>query len=167
MPHGNPASHRAGAHWVAILALVSTFVAALPLRDSRAGEGLAVEPIVLLSGSGEHSLQVEIADTDATRARGLMFRRALAPDRGMLFLYETQQPLSMWMRNTYISLDMVFIRADGTIDSIARDTEPFSEAVITSGGSVIAVLEIAAGQAKRLELKPGDEVRHAHFSNVQ
>ena len=134
---------------------------------ARAGEGLAVEPIEVVSATGTYKLSVEIADTDATRARGLMFRRSLAPDRGMLFVYDGADILSMWMRNTYISLDMVFLKADGRIQNIVRNTEPFSEDVISSTGPVSAVLEIAAGGAERYGLKPGDEVRHSHFGNAR
>ena len=130
-----------------------------------AGDELALEEIQLVTASGTHDLRAEIADTDANRARGLMFRRKLAPDHGMLFLYSEEQVLSMWMRNTYISLDMVFIRADGRVQNIARDTEPFSEDIISSTGPVSAVLEIAAGEADRYGLKTGDEVRHGHFGN--
>ncbi len=139
---------------------------AMPASPLKAGEALAREPIVLISAAGERKIDVEIADTDATRARGLMFRRALEADRGMLFLYEGEQPISMWMRNTYIPLDMVFIRSDGRIQNIARNTEPFSESIISSSGPVSAVLEIAAGEAKRYGLKAGDQVRHSHFGNA-
>jgi len=149
---------------VAWLVLIHLFV--MPAAPLEAGEALVRESIVLVSGAGEQRLDVEIANSDATRARGLMFRRSLGPDQGMLFLYDGEQPISMWMRNTYISLDMIFIRADGRIQSIARNTEPFSESVIRSGGPVSAVLEIAAGEAKRYGLKVGDEVRHSRFGNT-
>jgi len=138
----------------------------MPAAPLEAGEALVRESIVLVSETGEQRLDVEIANSDATRARGLMFRRSLGPGQGMLFLYDGEQPISMWMRNTYISLDMIFIRADGRIQSIARNTEPFSENVIRSGGVVSAVLEIAAGEAKRYGLKVGDEVRHSRFDNA-
>jgi len=151
---------------LALLAgLVLILAAAVPLSAPRAADALAVEPLSLEGKSGEHKLQVEIADTDAARRSGLMFRKSLASDRGMLFLYEGEQPLSMWMRNTYIPLDMVFIRADGRIRKIVRNTEPFSEEIISSDGPVSAVLEIAAGEADRMGLEEGDEVRHRRFGN--
>lgn len=88
-----------------------------------------------------------------------MFRRSLADNAGMLFLYDRPQPVTMWMRNTYISLDMVFIAEGGRVHRIERATEPFSERVIDSGGNVVAVLELKAGTADRIGLAPGDRVR--------
>lgn len=128
-----------------------------------AQSGLATEKLVLVTASGRHEFVVEVADTPQTRAMGLMFRRTLGARRGMLFLYDKAQPIQMWMKNTYISLDMVFITGQGVVHRIARDTEPFSEAVIESGGDVVAVLEVEAGTAARIRLKPGDRVLHARF----
>ena len=102
--------------------------------------------------------------TDADRAQGLMFRRFLPPDRGMLFDFEAEQPVMMWMKNTILPLDMVFIGADGRIVNIAESTEPMSERTIPSEGPVIAVLELNAGAAARAGLKTGDAVRHPMFS---
>ena len=84
----------------------------------------------------------------------------------MLFLNAAPREQTMWMRNTYIPLDMVFIRADGTVHRIAAMTEPHSEEIISSNGPVSAVLEIAGGAAQRLGLKPGDKVRHRHFGTA-
>ena len=92
-----------------------------------------------------------------------MFRRSLAADRGMLFDFAQVEPVSMWMKNTYLPLDMLFIRSDGTISHIAENTEPLSTRVIPSGGPVLAVLELNAGSAKRLGIKPGDRVEHPLF----
>lgn len=117
----------------------------------------------VVAGGEEHVFEVELADTDATRSRGLMFRREMAEDAGMLFDFETERLVTMWMRNTYIPLDMVFIRADGTVARIARDTEPFSEETISSGEPVLAVLEVNAGTAERIGLAAGDAVRHPIF----
>ena len=97
---------------------------------------------------------------------GLMFRTSLADDTGMLFPSATPREANMWMRNTYIPLDMVFIRADGTIHRIEAMTEPLSEAIIPSNGEVLAVLELAGGAATRLGLKPGDHVRHRIFATA-
>jgi uncharacterized membrane protein (UPF0127 family) len=89
---------------------------------------------------------------------GLMFRRSLAADAGMLFLYDRAQPVAMWMKNTYIPLDMIFIGADGRVHRIAKRTEPFSTDVISSEGDVQGILEVNAGIADAIGLKPGDEV---------
>lgn len=117
----------------------------------------------LVTATGEHTFQIEVAQTAGEKARGLMFRRSLADDAGMLFPYAPPQEATMWMRNTYISLDMVFIRADGTVHRIEAGTEPFSEAVISSNGDVAAVLELRAGIASKIGLKPGDKAIHAEF----
>ena len=92
-----------------------------------------------------------------------MFRRTLAPDAGMLFDFEREQMVSMWMKNTYLSLDMLFVRADGIIHRIEASTEPLSERSISSGAPVRAVLELNAGTAARLGLRPGDRLIHPLF----
>lgn len=121
---------------------------------------LKVEPVVLVSETGRHVINAEIADTPGTRATGLMFRRSLAPGAGMLFIYERPQNITMWMKNTYISLDMIFADARGTIIRIARDAEPFSTDIIEAGGLAKVVLEVSAGTARKLKLKPGDRLEH-------
>ena len=126
-------------------------------------EPLANTTIEIQTENGVCRLSVEIADSPETQARGLMYRQKLAPNTGMLFLYAGPREITMWMRNTYISLDMVFIKNDGRVSRIARHTEPFSEALINSGGNVTAVLEIAAGEGERLGIKVGDVVTHSHF----
>ena len=122
-----------------------------------------VEPLTILSGAARHPFQVEVMREEADRAQGLMYRRSLAPDRGMLFDFGRVEPVSMWMKNTYISLDMIFIRPDGTIARVAADTEPLSTRTISSGEPVNGVLEVAAGTAARLGIKPGDRVEHPMF----
>lgn len=107
--------------------------------------------------------KVEVAVDDADKARGLMFRRDVPAMTGMLFPYDQAEEITMWMKNTYVSLDMVFIRADGVVHRIAKRTEPFSERIVASEGKVTAVLEIAAGEADRLGIQPGDRVVHPHF----
>jgi uncharacterized membrane protein (UPF0127 family) len=121
------------------------------------------ETLTLVAGASEHVIHVEVTSTPEEKAMGLMFRTSLADDAGMLFPYSPPQEATMWMRNTYISLDMLFIRADGIIHRIETNTEPFSERVIASRGPVAAVLELKAGAAARLGLKPGDRVRHPLF----
>ena len=126
----------------------------------------AVEPerLEIITAAGRQVFLVEVMRTDADRAQGLMFRRFLPPDRGMLFDFEAEQPVMMWMKNTILPLDMVFIGADGRIVNIAESTEPMSERTIPSQGPVIAVLGLNAGAAARAGLKTGDAVRHPMFS---
>src|SRR5690606_35709097 len=107
-----------------------------------------------------------VAETPRQKAVGLMFRRSIPESTGMLFPYEEAHEVTMWMRNTYVPLDMVFIRADGVVHRIEARTEPFSERIIASQGPVTAVLELAGGAAERLELKPGDRVIHPHFGRA-
>ena len=114
------------------------------------------EPLTIVSASGRHAFQVEVARNDADRAQGLMYRRTLAPDRGMLFDFGRVQPISMWMQNTYIPLDMIFIRPDGTIARIAVNTVPHSEAPVGVREPVAAVLELAGGRTVQLGIKAGD-----------
>ncbi len=121
------------------------------------------ERLELVTGSGVHVLDIEIASTPEKQALGLMYRTSLPDTKGMLFPHKEPRELTMWMRNTYIPLDMVFIRADGTVHRIEARTEPLSERIISSNGPVSAVLEIAGGNAERLGLKPGDKVRHPVF----
>jgi uncharacterized membrane protein (UPF0127 family) len=116
------------------------------------------ERLVVESASGEHRFSVEIADDNRERAKGLMFRRVMRDNEGMLFDFKQEQPATFWMRNTYISLDMLFIKADGTIESIARRATPLSEKTIPSKGPVRFVLEINGGLADRLGIAPGDRV---------
>ena len=124
-------------------------------------EALAIEP----TGGGEaKTFQVEIAETDKEKAVGLMFRTKLADNEGMLFPYGAAQDITMWMRNTYIPLDMLFIRPDGIIHRIEVNAEPMSERVISSGAPVSAVLEVPGGATGRLGIKPGDRVRHPIFT---
>lgn len=121
---------------------------------------LTIEPA---GGGAARALTIELAATDQEKALGLMFRTKLADTEGMLFAYPASQNITMWMRNTYIPLDMVFIRADGIIHRIQARTEPLSERIISAGGDVSAVLELAGGAAERLGIKAGDRVRHPLF----
>ena len=121
------------------------------------------QPLAFLISSGSHQITVEIADTTHKRSVGLMFRRSLGEDEGMIFVHDTSGPVGMWMKNTYISLDMFFVRADGVIHRIEKNTQPFSEANIGSEGDVLAVIEMIAGSADRLGIKPGDKVDYPAF----
>lgn len=122
-----------------------------------------LERLSIRSGERVHAFIVEVARTPDTRARGLMFRRHMPEDRGMLFDFERVEPVSMWMQNTFISLDMLFIRADGVIARIEERTEPLSTRVILSGEPVLSVLELNGGVTARLGIRAGDRVEHPLF----
>ena len=117
----------------------------------------------IVSKNGVHVFAVEIARTDEERARGLMYRKELADGRGMLFDFVPDQEVRMWMKNTYISLDMIFITGDGRILRIAEGAEPLSDRLIPSGGPVRAVLEVIAGTARKEGIAPGDRVTGSIF----
>jgi uncharacterized membrane protein (UPF0127 family) len=119
--------------------------------------------IEIISKSGVHPFAVELATNDAEREHGLMDRKELPEGRGMLFDFERESPVAFWMHNTYIPLDMIFIRADGRILRIAENAEPLSDRLIPSGGPVRAVLEVIGGTARKLGIAPGDRVAGAMF----
>lgn len=121
--------------------------------------------VIVTSGKGPQRFTVELADNDQSRSRGMMFRQSMAPDAGMLFDFRQEQMASFWMRNTLIPLDMIFIRADGTILNIHQRAIPRDETGINSAGPVRAVLEVNGGTASRLGIKAGDRVQHAIFGN--
>lgn len=110
-----------------------------------------------------HRFDVELALTPRQRARGLMYRETMAADAGMLFMYPKETNIRMWMRDTLIPLDMIFVADDGRIVGIARDTTPLSERTIASPEPARAVIELNAGTAERLNIAPGDRVRHPFF----
>jgi uncharacterized membrane protein (UPF0127 family) len=118
------------------------------------------EPLEIATRGGVLSFDVEVAVKDEQRARGLMYRRSLPAGYGMLFDFGVERDVKMWMKNTYVSLDMLFIRSDGRILNIAERTTPLSTATVSSAGAVRFVLELPAGTAKRLRIAAGDEVGH-------
>jgi uncharacterized protein len=124
-----------------------------------------LQSLEIASKSGVHVFAVELASTPEEQAKGLMYRRQLPEGQGMLFDFHREQPTSFWMKNTYIPLDMIFIRGDGRILRIAENTVPLSETLVPSGGPVRAVLEVNAGTAKKLGIAPGDRVGHAIFGS--
>jgi len=134
----------------------------LPLAGGAAA-AQDLQPLEVASKNGVHIFGVEMAVTPEEQAKGLMFRRELPEKQGMLFDFHREQPISFWMKNTYIPLDMIFIRADGRILRIAESTTPLSEAMVPSGGPVRAVLEVIGGTAKKLGIAPGDRVKHPIF----
>jgi uncharacterized protein len=117
----------------------------------------------IVSKSGVHAFSVELAANEAERSRGLMFRKELPEGHGMLFDFAQDQPVSFWMHNTYISLDMIFIAGDGRIVRIAENTEPMSDRLIPSGAPVRAVLEVIAGTARKFGIAAGDRVESSIF----
>jgi uncharacterized membrane protein (UPF0127 family) len=139
-----------------MLAALATCVAS---SGSVLAQTLPVEPLDIMTARGDFHFKVEIADTDATRERGLMFRKTLAGNRGMLFDFKTARPVAFWMKNTLIPLDMLFVGPDGHIVSIARDAAPMSETPIPSGGDTLVVIELAGGRAAEIGAEPGDLVR--------
>lgn len=125
--------------------------------------GRPLEALSIVTTTGEHEFLVEIADDEAKRQRGLMFRPPLEDDRGMLFQFPSAAERGFWMRNTPSSLDILFIAPDGKIVSIARHTTPNSDANIPSNGPASGVLELRAGRAQEIGAQPGDQVRHGFF----
>jgi uncharacterized membrane protein (UPF0127 family) len=139
-----------------LLALLVAFLGWLPVGATAAG--LRTEPISLTTAKGTYHFRVEVADTEASRARGLMFRKSIAPDSGMLFDFKTPQEVAFWMKNTLVPLDMLFVAANGRVLSVARNAPPLSETPIPSGGEVLFVIEIAGGRAAQIGAEPGDRV---------
>lgn len=127
-----------------------------------------VDSSVLFIQTGDQTIEfnVETATTDDQRSLGLMFRREMADDHGMIFLFKPERQVTFTMRNTYISLDMIFISGDGTIESILENTEPLEWGPFPSKGDVRAVLEINGGLSKKLGIKPGDRVEHLFLGNM-
>ena len=143
---------------------VAAFVMLALVMLARAGLAADTQTLEIVTRGGVHVFTVELVDNDADRARGLMYRRELPEGRGMLFDFQREQEVAMWMQNTYIPLDMIFINADGRIRRIAENTEPLSTRTIPSGGPVKGVLEVIAGTAKKYGIRPGDRVAHRIFS---
>ncbi len=134
---------------------------------SRAAEDvvrLPAEQVTVTTETGDIAFATEIATNDETRSRGLMFRRSMGEREAMLFHWPTPRVVSMWMRNTYLSLDMLFVTADGTVVHIEADTVPQSLDVLSAGREVSAVMELVAGTAAQLGIKPGSRLKHRFFS---
>lgn len=157
---------------VGVLRRRMTPIALLVLMFSWVMPALAQEvtfsrsPLTIHTSVGDLKFDVELALTPEQRSRGLMFRDKVEPYTGMLFDFGPPQPVTMWMMNTKVSLDMLFIAADGTITRIAANTEPYSTRTIDSGGLVKGVLEIAGGNARLLGIKPGDRILHPVFGTA-
>jgi hypothetical protein len=145
--------------------LVAVFLACAPSLAASAASGRPAvsEWLEIVTATGVHRLHVEVARTSSERQKGLMFRASLPADGGMLFDFHDERPISMWMKNTPLPLDMIFVSRDGRVVSLAVDTEPYSEKVIWSGAPALAVIEVNAGTARRLSVAVGDLVRHPIF----
>ncbi len=122
------------------------------------GASLPVETIAIDAKTGPHRFTVEVAADEASRETGLMYRTAMAPDAGMLFDFHTPQPVSFWMENTVLPLDMLFVRADGTIARIKANATPYSRENIPSGEPIRLVIELNAGRAAALGITEGAHV---------
>ena len=152
--------HRCGSRAGFVVAIV----AALALFADSGARAASLQPLEIATKSGVQVFSVEMATTDKERETGLMYRKELPDGKGMLFDFSPEQQVSMWMKNTYIPLDMIFIRADGRILRIAENTEPLSTRIIPSGGPAKGVLEVIAGTAKKYGIAPGDRVAHPLFN---
>jgi uncharacterized membrane protein (UPF0127 family) len=143
---------------------LSVLVVALMASAADVATSAELQTLEIASKTGVHAFQVEMAITPEEKEHGLMFRRELPEGHGMLFDFQVDQNVAFWMKNTYIPLDMLFIRGDGRILRIAENTEPLSERNIPSGGPVRAVLEVIGGTAKKLGIAAGDRVGGSIFS---
>lgn len=159
---------------LSLAALLLALAAALPLAPSAAQNRApaatstaAFTELAIDTGGKTHKFRVEVAANDADRQRGLMFRREMAADAGMIFDFGYEQQVAMWMKDTYIPLDMLFITADGKVAHVAARTVPESRATVSAPRPVRYVLELNGGTAERLGIKPGAQVRHAMLGNLR
>ena len=140
------------------------FSLALVAASGGAAAALPTTTISIATAKGATPFKVEVANDHASQEKGLMFRKTMAANAGMLFDFHTTVMTTFWMKNTVLPLDIIFIRSDGTISSIAGNAVPFSEAPIPSSEPIRAVLEINGGRAKTLGIEPGDKVHGAIFT---
>lgn len=147
------------------LPAVAIALAALALIGATSARALDTQTLEIATKTGVQIFTVEMATTEQEKTTGLMYRKELADGRGMLFDFSPEQPVSMWMKNTFIPLDMIFIRADGRISRIAENTEPQSLAIIPSGPPAKGVLEVIAGTARKYGIAVGDRVAHPLFNS--
>ena len=145
-----------------VLFFLLSFAGSHAVADSSTGKGLT--PLVAATAKGEFSYNIELAISGEQRTRGLMFRKQMPQDYGMLFDFDRTQKVMMWMKNTFLPLDMIFMRVDGTIAHIVENTTPHSLAIISSRFPVRFVLELNAGEVARTGMKPGQILKHAVFS---
>ena len=147
------------------MSVLARAVLAFLLLAAPVGALAADTALTIVTADGKaHAFTVEIADDPIERAQGLMFREKMAPDHGMLFDFAREQEVSFWMKNTPLSLDMIFARADGTIVAIAENTTPQSTEAVPSGAPVRFVLEVVGGTSEDLGIAPGDRIEHARVT---
>jgi len=139
-------------------------IVALCVLPGSAARAASFQPLEIVTKNGVQVFSVEMATTEQEKETGLMYRKEVPDGKGMLFDFSPPQEVSMWMKNTYVSLDMIFIRADGRILRIAENTEPLSTRIISSQGLAKGVLEVVAGTAKKYGIAPGDRVGHPLFN---
>jgi uncharacterized membrane protein (UPF0127 family) len=153
--------------WVSTMRafLVAAFVLIAVCVTPHAADALPVQTIVIDTQKGPVKFQVEIAGSPESQERGLMFRSSMDPDAGMLFDFHDPQFVSFWMKNTYIPLDMLFVRANGTISSITENAKPMSLKPIPSFEPVTVVIEINGGRARELGIGDGDVVHATMFGD--
>ncbi len=149
--------------WVLIF---STFGFALSGQaKAQQPQSLPESPLIVETDQGLHHFTVQLANTDSERSIGLMYRREMATDHGMLFDMGTAQQAHFWMKNTYLPLDIIFIRTDGRISNIEQGVPMQLSPPVLSKGRILGVLELNAGTAVSLGIGPGDIVRHPIFGN--
>ena len=155
-------------HLLLLLAGLPALARAQQTEPTAAQPELPKEKLVIVTHDGVHHVfNVEMATTPRQQQVGEMFRTSVPPEGGMLFVWPTPRPSPMWMENTLVPLDMVFINQDGTIRSIAENTVPESLAEISSHGPVLATLELAGGTTGRLNITVGDKVLQRIFGNAE
>jgi uncharacterized protein len=147
-----------------LLLHIAVAVVAMCAFAGSSARAASVGPLEIVTKSGVQVFSVELATTEEEKTTGLMYRKELADGKGMLFDFSPAQEVSMWMKNTSVSLDMIFIRPDGRILRIAENTEPLSTKIISSGGPAKGVLEVVAGTAKKYGIQPGDRIGHPLFN---
>jgi uncharacterized protein len=150
---------------IAVMSLLAAVLAGWNIAEAQL-QTFPKGEVTIVSAGGRHRFQVELATTPEQMAQGLMFRKSLAEDAGMLFDYGRPEPASFWMKNTLIPLDMIFIGADGRIVNIHERAVPLSLDAINSAGPVRAILEVNGGTASRLGIKPGDRVENPIFGSA-
>jgi uncharacterized membrane protein (UPF0127 family) len=159
--HRETVWRRLGARFWLPMTVVMVALFALPAPATQAASFQSLE---IVTKSGVQVFSIEMATTEQEKETGLMHRKEVPDGKGMLFDFSPPQEVSMWMKNTYVSLDMIFIRADGRILRIAENTEPMSTRIISSQGLAKGVLEVVAGTARKYGIEPGDRVAHPLFN---
>ena len=150
------------------VALLFLFSGLASLASAQGSETFDQEPLIIMNSKGsQHRFTVELALDNGQRQQGLMYRKTMAADAGMLFDFGTDRDVTMWMRNTVLPLDMLFINADGSIHHIHHDAVPYSESIISSRGPIRFVLELNAGTAAKLGINPGDRVTSRRISSTK